>query len=394
MRWMKPPREERGVSLVIVAIAAVALLGATCLGVDTSNVVYQKGRLQHAADAAAFAIAKDCITNHTDPCKVGGDESTVDEFIAANTNGGGAITSRTVDQDPNDHVTVDITRAADLFFGPAIGIGTVDVTAHAKVKWLYATAGAVPPYAVSVCEWIHSPLNTSVFLDASVNDNHPTDPLDALKLKKNDPQSLVKDLLYKSCTPGAGDNAVPPGVTLDPTTRTIRDGLWFSDGTSNDVCGGGQLQHVTLALNDVRYGASMNTNCSFKFDGLPGQVVLLAIYAPWANPYYGGACANGTAGGSLLGYELAPGDLCPNGASNAKGSVPKYKLKIVGFAPFKIEGTCLAGHDVGDSHDDNNVECGTQGFRGQFVGSAQEFPGATYGSGGTNFGAVKLKLVE
>jgi len=51
------PQRERGVTIVLVLVALLALIGIAGLALDTAHVVLNKGRLQSALDSAALAAA-------------------------------------------------------------------------------------------------------------------------------------------------------------------------------------------------------------------------------------------------------------------------------------------------------------------------------------------------
>ena len=88
MRRLTRSREERGVSAVLFAIMAVCLVAATGLGVDTGNLALQSSRVQHSADAAAFAIAYDCVAKDAAKCSPSGGSSTANHFATENSSGG------------------------------------------------------------------------------------------------------------------------------------------------------------------------------------------------------------------------------------------------------------------------------------------------------------------
>ncbi len=57
----KGERDERGVSMVVVAVALTALLGASALAIDVGAVWVARTQLQNGADAAALAAAANLI---------------------------------------------------------------------------------------------------------------------------------------------------------------------------------------------------------------------------------------------------------------------------------------------------------------------------------------------
>jgi len=61
---IRNPRRQRGVALVIVVIALLAVLAMAGLALDASHMGYNKARLQSAVDAAALSAAK--VLDETD----------------------------------------------------------------------------------------------------------------------------------------------------------------------------------------------------------------------------------------------------------------------------------------------------------------------------------------
>src|SRR5213078_2613881 len=51
-------KEERGQTIVLVAVALVSLLGMAALAIDVTTLYVARGEMQRAADAAALAGAK------------------------------------------------------------------------------------------------------------------------------------------------------------------------------------------------------------------------------------------------------------------------------------------------------------------------------------------------
>ncbi|MDH3588853.1 MAG: Tad domain-containing protein, partial [Gammaproteobacteria bacterium] len=58
-QFRNPPKRQDGIIVVIVAIGAVALLGAGALAFDVGHVILSKTRLQNSVDAAALSGAKE-----------------------------------------------------------------------------------------------------------------------------------------------------------------------------------------------------------------------------------------------------------------------------------------------------------------------------------------------
>ena len=368
------PRDERGATMAFVAVTIVILFGFTALGVDVSHLAHERGRIQHAADAAAFAVAYDCVSSDTSrqaKCDPTAGQPTVDEFVAADSAGDeGAITN---DPASEDKVTVEVDQAVNHYFAPVIGIDTSDAHAKATVSWKkHVVAGKTLPYAVSICHWMQTPIDTEVLLDASVNDN--SGEINGWKHFTNQSQfDALPASTWQECSGGA--QTPPPSVTVPSGTRTVHDGLWFSeDNCSNNVSNSA----ADLVLGEKVCGSSMNTGPAWKYPIADGETILLAVYAPDLNWTYGGLCADDATGN--LGK-------CPAFSS---GSNPLFQMKVVGFVPFEVSG-CRYGKPA---HLCGGNDPSTQGLRGKFVTTSKPFEDAEYDETGNNFGAVKVELVE
>ena len=70
MRWLD---DERGVSLIFVAILLPVLFGFAVFAVDAAALYEERRELQNGADAAVLAIAEDCafgLATGSIPCDV------------------------------------------------------------------------------------------------------------------------------------------------------------------------------------------------------------------------------------------------------------------------------------------------------------------------------------
>lgn len=81
-----PPSRQRGISIVLITIALVALLGMSGLALDGGHLMLNKTRLQNTVDAAALSAAK--IVDQTSGDTDAGRQAALDTF-ADNTAGAG-----------------------------------------------------------------------------------------------------------------------------------------------------------------------------------------------------------------------------------------------------------------------------------------------------------------
>ncbi len=121
--------DERGISLVITALALVAIFAMVVLVIDAGALLVKRRAMVKAADAAALAAAQSCVRDTGDA------ESQADTFASLNATGalsGGIVAG---DCDGN-YVTVRYTTQQDLYFAPALGFGSSDeVAAEATAAW-------------------------------------------------------------------------------------------------------------------------------------------------------------------------------------------------------------------------------------------------------------------
>ena len=366
MRWLtSKPRQERGVSAVLFAIMAVCLVAATGLGVDTGNLALQSSRVQHSADAAAFAIAYDCVAQDAAKCSPGGGASTASDFATKNSSGGsGSVVGGL--STASTQVTVSVVKPVSTYFMGVVGIGSRNADNTATAQWTkHVISGNVLPYAVSLCAYASARAagnGAQVFLRSDVNE-------DIKDVKKKDLESSLDPGLDSCTKPSDVGNGIPSAMSM------LEGGLWISANGSNDVCNG----TIDLALyqkpDDVQ---GKNEGCTKKYndDVAPkGTILLLAVYAPSTNYSYGGVRSTGAVG---------------TGGGEISDTPAKFGLQIVGFAPFKVAGWCL-GQPLACGGDSTS---GREGLLGSFIGSTREFDEAEYGTGGGNFGAVKVELIR
>jgi Putative Flp pilus-assembly TadE/G-like len=132
--------DERGISLVITAIALVAIFAMVVLVIDVGALLVKRRAMVKAADAAALAAAQSCARG------LGDAESQADTFASLNAQGtlSGGIIAGGCDA---MYVTVRYTTQQDLFFAPVLGFGSSDdVAAEATAAW--GGVGAANPLPI------------------------------------------------------------------------------------------------------------------------------------------------------------------------------------------------------------------------------------------------------
>lgn len=139
-------RNERGATMIMIAIAMTAMLGMVALAVDVGMLFNVRSEAQRAADAAALAGAGSLIGEPGNESRARatairfGDANSVNETAAA-------VLPEDVDVDlAEGEVTVTVRRTADrgsavaTWFARVLGIDAVDVDATATAE--VAPAGA------------------------------------------------------------------------------------------------------------------------------------------------------------------------------------------------------------------------------------------------------------
>ncbi|MBE3589495.1 MAG: hypothetical protein IMW98_01550 [Firmicutes bacterium] len=134
--------EERGATVVLVALGMVALMGMAALSLDVGELVRVRAHLSDAAIAAALSAARELPDNPTAARQVAvavahanGAGDPVDVVISSSRSGG-----------PLDRVTVTLHGHAAFRFAPVLGETGADVAqgATAQAGTVAGLRGAVP----------------------------------------------------------------------------------------------------------------------------------------------------------------------------------------------------------------------------------------------------------
>jgi Flp pilus assembly protein TadG len=160
MRWLKRAHNDDGVTLVLVAISMVALIALVGLAIDGAALFSERRQLSRGADAAALAVAEDCVLE-VKPCDDDQAWTTADEYADVNADDGasaiaavdldtsaGTVHVRTKSFDPEDG-----TDTFKYLFMRVVGIDSSTVVADATAQWGVASGGSAFPIIVSGCEW-------------------------------------------------------------------------------------------------------------------------------------------------------------------------------------------------------------------------------------------------
>ncbi len=132
------PRDERGVTAVLVGLLVVVLVGFGALAVDVGNLWVARKQLQNGADAAALAIAQACATNLSSPACASGNATATDY---AKQNKLGADASHTsgvvvsITRANPGSVSVRTTSTEPSFLAGVLGITSSAVGATATAAW-------------------------------------------------------------------------------------------------------------------------------------------------------------------------------------------------------------------------------------------------------------------
>lgn len=180
-------RDERGMTLVMVAVGLVAFLSATMLAVDVGMLMVARTEAQNAADAGALAGAVALGFDDYDDRSATG--PAVTNAIAAGSaaengviNSNASVMVEDVTFPQIDQIRVRVQRSAArqnpiaMFFAPMFGVDTVDVGAEATAQVSPANAmTCVKPFTVPD-KWVEMqtpPWDPTDTFDVVDNKNNP-----------------------------------------------------------------------------------------------------------------------------------------------------------------------------------------------------------------------------
>lgn len=302
-------RDDRGASMVFIAICLVFLIGFAGLAVDVGALYAERTELQKGAEAAVLAIAEDC-GHGTKPCDVPTASATAEEYIDANaTDLVGALDSLELDTVAQTVTVIDRTERSDggsiflPFFAQVIGFEGATVRAQASAAWGAPSGMPTLPIIISECEWLKYGGDPSTWQQ----EPFPVAPAtpEPVLLTFHD-GNTTEDCAAQAGQDTDGDGRLPGGF-----------GWLQNDGT------GCQASTDENDWADEKPGVSVPNECTAAYlASLVGTVVFL----PWFDDVNDLGGANG-------GYHIA------------------------GYSPFYVTGFNWAGQYKVDSLYDGAVPC-------------------------------------
>jgi hypothetical protein len=163
--------QDRGAVAIIVALCLVVMIGLAAWVIDGSALYQERRELQNGADAAALAIARDCVLG-----ACGDAYTTAEPYIRGNASddlsriASGGITYpdstsvrvvvRTLEPelgaDGDDHTV-------DYQFAPVLGRDGLEVAAVAVARWGSVGGGTTLPIVFSRCEFDEETNGNTIF---------------------------------------------------------------------------------------------------------------------------------------------------------------------------------------------------------------------------------------
>lgn len=378
------PREQ-GVTAVLLTMMMTLLIASAGVGVDTASLAFQRGRVQHSADAAAMAVAQDCALQNS-ACTAAGARSTGTYY--ANQNSPGGVVPADGVSLTSTSVRVDVDRATQTPLMGVVGVPNKVVHASATATWnghpLEGTT--MLPMGVPYCMYKNNlpPATTPILLRSdviSVVFNVIVQGGAAGRLIT----TLLGDLLSvtDSCT-------TPEGVNL----KMLRGPIWLSglEGAVNGAFNwNSSVCNMHLGTIDGFLGSTVSSvipsNCVNRLGTMikKGQIITLPIYQPSISL-------------QQLGLEM---DACLLGICSAK-IPPRLGVKVIGFAPFRITGW---NYPTNSNPDPTAPACfaidllvhpaasiGCNGIQGYFLKTVQTDPNFTYSPTAGDYGANSVIL--
>jgi hypothetical protein len=166
MRRLKQvDRDENGAMLVFFAVVLILLLVAAGFAVDAGAMYQERRQLRNGADAAALAIAEECLEGAA--CTGAAAMPTAEAYADLNADDGrSGVDSVVIDSAPSDplyDLTVRVVTSSergdgspgfDFSFMRVVGIDSTTVRGDATSATGLAGSGDTVPVIFDVCEWL------------------------------------------------------------------------------------------------------------------------------------------------------------------------------------------------------------------------------------------------
>lgn len=392
-------RDERGVTAIIVALMITALTGSAAISVDYGHAVYEKRRVQKAADAGARAVATDCaLAPGSSTCSQSTANATVDSLVVSNANSStSAPTKSLVKGIDTGTITVQTQQTVPYSFARVFGINSKTVTGRSVASWAYDTQQPtegfpVLPIGISYCTFKNNSSYLTTGAASSSSMLLRTDTLQAVSSAVAT-VPIVGGLLTplvnlltgtkETCTNGAGESVsmLSGAVWLSGVQSTISGIFDFLPSQ----CKLRMSSDANVKLGSLTNGVVIPDGCVAKLNGLAGKTVLLPVYLPRDNL-------------NVLGLSVT-------GCVLGLNCVTALSAKIVGYVPFKISaykfGTVVSSPaPPGCSSIDislkvlsllsPNLSIGCNGLQGTFVRTMTHDPDFTFGPSSPTSEFLKL----
>lgn len=153
-------RSDHGATAVAIGLWLAVLIGLVGFAVDTASAFVERRELSRGADAAALAIAEDCVTSPS-LCNWETANETAHLYANENSDDGAAgihflhldTTARRVTVTTETIDASDGTNQFKFFFMRVLGIDSSTIRASAVAEWGYLEAGRTLPLIISECEY-------------------------------------------------------------------------------------------------------------------------------------------------------------------------------------------------------------------------------------------------
>ncbi|GEM_PF-5230611 len=191
---MRPKSDEKGSTLVLVAVMSAGLILMTGIAADVGMMLYRKTQMQAATDAAALAGASSLND---------GTEAALDEAKLFAQHNGYPLQDGEVSMQGSSRVQVDIERPVSLLLAPLLELGNVAIGASsvAEFKAYYG----LRPLAIS--DQAYLPFVDYVMRVGSAGGN--IGMVKALDLSGGGTDTFERDLTYGSDTDVFAPSAIP-----------------------------------------------------------------------------------------------------------------------------------------------------------------------------------------
>jgi hypothetical protein len=261
------------------------------------------------------------------------------------------------------------------------------VHATATAQWTkHPKSASVIPYLVSLCEYAQNrDTDTDVWLKTGVNRSLKKDLPSGKAAKESILGSGPGNLnMLDTCSRPSYVPADKVDVGKDGMLNILKGGLWVSPNDNSSAVCNEKLYAEVFVSPPATDGK--NLECIDKWgdevDPSVGGEILLAIYAPVGDSQYDP---------DFGGVEATPTTSFGSGNATLVDKTGKFKMKVVGFAPFHLVGYCL----------DGTSRCNGSGatadtLYGHFTSSTEIFDNIDEWSstGTTDLGSTKIEMIN